>query len=850
MKNLKSLLTTLLLLTTVVVFAQTNLEGKVVDELNQPLPGATVVIQGSKIGTSTDFDGNFNFDSSISSGTLVISFMGYESKTIAFNGSGNVGTISLTPSAQTLDEIVITQTSFAIDRKTPVAVSTIRADVIENKLGTQEFPEILKSTPGVYATKSGGGYGDGRLNLRGFNSENVAVMINGVPVNDMENGRVYWSNWAGLSDVTSAMQVQRGLGASKVAVPSIGGTVNILSKTTDVEKGGNFFYSFGNDNYQKVGATLSTGLLESGWAASVSGSATRGDGYVDGTQFQGYSYFFNLSKRINENHTIALTTFGAPQTHGQRQNRNTIERYQNAESGIRFNPDWGILNGSVVSVEDNFYHKNQTSLNWYWTISEKSDLSTAVYGSWGRGGGGGTAGDYDLFTVRLGGNDQPIDLDYIQSINIERGKVGLGSAAYLRASRNDHDWYGILSTFKTDFTDAISLVTGIDLRTYTGHHFSEVTNLLGGAYALDDSDINNPNRALQVGDKRDYYDDGQVGWSGFFAQAEYDKDDLSLFLAGAISNTSYKRTDYFIYLDDDPLQETDRYNFFGYSIKGGANYNITFHHNVFANIGYFTKAPGFDAVFLNYDNEHINENAADQKIFSMEVGYGYRSEKLSANVNLYRTKWGDRTFTDNFTEDGVDYFVNLLGVDALHQGIEIDATYKPLPNLTFTGMLSLGDWIWDSNVENAQVYDDANNPVGDPINLQIDGLKVGDAAQTTAALGADYEFMPKTHFTLDYNYFGNLYADFDPNDRTVDELDPNAPLIQPWELPAYGTFDASFRYGFMVGSFNTTLSARMYNIFNTEYVADAIDGPAHNAQTSLVWYGFGRTFNISAKFTF
>ena len=116
-----------------------------------------------------------------------------------------------------LDEIVITQTSFAVDRKTPVAVSTIKADVIENKLGTQEFPEILKSTPGVYATKSGGGFGDGRLNLRGFNSENVAVMINGVPVNDMENGRVYWSNWAGLSDVTSAMQVQRGLGASKVS---------------------------------------------------------------------------------------------------------------------------------------------------------------------------------------------------------------------------------------------------------------------------------------------------------------------------------------------------------------------------------------------------------------------------------------------------------------------------------------------------------------------------------------------------------------------------------------------------------------------------------------------------------
>ena len=84
--------------------------------------------------------------------------------------------------------------SVAVDRKTSVAVSTIKAADIELKLGTQKFPEILKSTPGVYATKSGGGYGDGRINLFGFSSENVSVLINGIPVNIMENGRLYWSN--------------------------------------------------------------------------------------------------------------------------------------------------------------------------------------------------------------------------------------------------------------------------------------------------------------------------------------------------------------------------------------------------------------------------------------------------------------------------------------------------------------------------------------------------------------------------------------------------------------------------------------------------------------------------------
>ena len=837
-----------MLISTSVIFAQTKLTGKIVDETNQPLPGATVVLQGTQSGASSDFDGNFTFETASTNGTILVSFVGYQTKSLSFNGNKDFGTITLAPSAESLDEIIITATSFAVDRKTPVAVSTVRADVIENKLGSQEFPEILKSTPGVYATKSGGGFGDSRINLRGFESSNVAVMINGVPVNDMENGWVYWSNWAGLADVTSAMQVQRGLGASKVAVPSIGGTINILSKTTDIEKGGNVFVGVGNDGYQKYGATVSTGLLDNGFAVTVSGAKTKGNGYVDGTEFEGYNYFVNISKQLGDNHKLSFTSFGAPQEHGQRQNRSSIETYRNAESGIKFNPDWGIKNGAAYSIENNFYHKSQTSLNHYWTISDKSNLSTALYASWGTGGGSGTAGeDTSLFNVRLGGDDQPVDLDNIVDINRERGAQGLGSAAYIRASRNDHEWYGILSTFKTDLNDNLAFVAGIDLRTYTGKHFSVVDDLLGGSFADDDNDVNNPNRALKVGDKRDYWNDGEVGWQGLFTQLEYDKDNLSTFLSASVSNSSYKRIDYFNYLDSDPNQETDKYSFVGFGVKGGANYNLTDNHNVFANIGYFEKAGGFDAVFLSYDNEidNINEDAENQKIFSAELGYGYRNDNLSFNVNLYRTQWDDRTFTDNFSANNVDYFVNLLGVNALHQGIEFDAVYRASDELTLTGMLSLGDWTWTNNVEDVQIFDDSQNPVGDPYNLYIKDLKVGDAAQTTAALGLDYELMDKTHFTVDYNYFGDYYADFEPNNRTsASDTD------QSWKAPDYGIFDASIRYGFKFGEFDTTLTARMNNVFNTEYIADARDGNNHMANSATVWYGYGRTFNISAKLKF
>ncbi|MFT6698975.1 MAG: iron complex outermembrane receptor protein [Porticoccaceae bacterium] len=846
MKNFKNLLLVALFFVTATVLGQSEITGLVLDETNQPLPGASIVVKGTANGTSTDFDGKFTLKAVSNSGRIVVSFIGYKSKEVAFSSSKtNMGSIQLEADAS-LDEIIITATSFAIDRKTPVAVSTIRAADIERKLGTQEFPEVLKSTPGVYATKSGGGFGDGRINLRGFNSENVAVMINGVPVNDMENGRVYWSNWAGLSDVTSAMQVQRGLGAAKVAVPSIGGTINILSKTSDVNKGGNVVASTGNNGYQKYGFTLSTGLMDNGIAATVSFAKISGEGYIEGTQFEGSNYFVNFSKEINENHKISFTSFGAPQRHGQRQNMSSVSTYRNAEAGNKFNPDWGYKDGQVTHIEDNFYHKSQTSLNHYWKMSDKSSLSTAAYASYGNGGGGGTAGtNRDLFGVRLGGSDQPVDLDNIVEIN--RANGALGSEAILRASRNDHEWYGVLSTFKTELTDELSFIGGLDWRTYTGKHFREVTDLLGGQFYFDNENVNNPNAALVVGDKMGYDNDGKVGWLGFFGQLEYGTENFDAFVSTSIQKTSYQRVEYFLYdLSTDAgkdLATSDKIKLDGYSIKGGANYRLDDVQNVFANIGYFERPAAFNAVFNGYNNTKVNRDAENEKVFSMELGYGLRGEKFAANVNVYRTQWNDRTFTRNIraTEPGAeDYTANLLGVNALHQGIEFDFTYKPSNNLNFSGMLSLGDWKWDNNLEDVPVFNENQEQVT-TISLPIQGLKVSNSAQTTAALGMLYKFWDRTSITVDYNYFANLYAQIDVLNYTNATETPE----DSWEAPSYSTLDASLRHSFKFGNFDTTVTARVNNLLDTEYIADAID-----ASDPLVYFGFGRTFSLSAKIKF
>ncbi|MGB6151758.1 MAG: carboxypeptidase-like regulatory domain-containing protein, partial [Pricia sp.] len=385
-------------LMTAVAFSQGAITGTVVDEMNQPLAGANIVVKGTANGVSTDFDGNFSIEVSEASGTLVVSYIGYLPKQITFNGPGAISQIALQEDAESLDEVIVTGVQdIAKDRKTPVAVSTIKAAEIQEKLGSQELPEILNTTPSIYATKSGGGFGDGRVNIRGFDTNNSAVMINGVPVNDMENGRVFWSNWAGLADVTSAIQVQRGLGSSKLAVSSVGGTINVVTRSSQNPQGGTIGATVGNDGYVKTLASYSSGLLENGFSASMLLSRTGGSMYADGTEFEGYNFFVGLGYTSGA-HNLEFMVTGAPQWHHQRSRATSIENQilygdGDGEPNRRYNEDWGTLNGEEFSFRRNFYHKPVISVSWEWEISDRTTLQTNAYASFGRGGGTGEIGE-------------------------------------------------------------------------------------------------------------------------------------------------------------------------------------------------------------------------------------------------------------------------------------------------------------------------------------------------------------------------------------------------------------------------------------------------------------------------
>lgn len=896
-------------------FSQHTVKGKVVDkDSKEPLIGVSIIHVPTSTGTSTDLDGYFEVRIPDGKQELTFSYIGYTSLIVNISGEYDLGTIEMESEAIGLQDVTITS-SIAVPRKTPVALSVIEPREIEAKLGGNlEFPEILKSTPGIYVTRDGGGFGDAKTNVRGFKSENVALMINGVPMNDMEWGGTYWSNWSGIRDVTRYMQVQRGLGASKVSAPSVGGSINIVTRTTDAKKGGNVSYSTGNDGQSKIIINLSTGLLDSGWAFSFLGSRESGDGYIQGTDYEGYTYFVNISKIIN-NHTLSLTGFGSPQWHYKRnsadgltiKNWQTVQNYMGDKSLYRYNATYGFgRNGERKTSQYNLYHKPQISLNHQWQINSKSSLSTALYSSIGRGYGyagqgynstfrnywyGASNGNLNYITVKgteidpnadpnlgfdLRNSDGTYAYDKVYDINEFSQNGGM---MVMSKSKNYHNWYGLLSTYTTQLTSNIDFYAGIDLRYYKGVHTNELIDLYGADYFIDSSSrggVSTKNHALagssdfinkklKVGDVvyRDY--DGYTMQEGVFAQAEGNYDKLNVFIAGSLSNTAYWRYDRFYY--DDAHAKSETLNFWGYTAKGGANFNFTETQNVFANIGYISRAPFFSggAFLQSTTSNMINPDAVNEKIFSVELGYGFRSKHIALNVNLYHTMWMDKTMTRGAEISGADdrYAVNMQGVDAKHQGIEFDFKASPLNWLDITGMVSIGNWIWNSNSigyfynSQGQALADLKGNIASGIladdhayiKVNLKDVPVAGSAQTTFALGASAKITKDIRLGVDYTYASRNFADWSFSSNDLVPFSEKT-YTKTWKIPGAGTLDGFVSYNFDFAGLRTTLSANVNNILNQEYIADAYDGDGTADGAYRIMYGFGRTWSMRWKINF
>ena len=883
------------------------LKGSVKSDKGDPLVGANVSVLGTKLGDVTNAKGLFEIKN-IPAGKyeIRVSYVGYNTETQQITikeKQAAVVEFSLSDISIQSDAISVIA-SRAEFRETPVAFSNIAKEDLELQLGVRDIPMVLNETPGVYATEQGGGYGDSRINIRGFDQSNIAVMINGVPVNDMENGWVYWSNWDGLSDVASSIQIQRGLGAGKIANPSIGGTMNIITDAARMKSGIIIKEDIGSGSLMKSTVIANTGNV-GGFAATFMGVRKTAEGLVDKTWTDAWSYYLALSWDISREHKIDFYLSGAPQSHGQRTYRESIATFDHqtaldlgvpveevnktVERGILYNPNWGPTTnktqeyyyGAVhdphgnnyLMEKQNYFHKPQMNLNWLWQVADNFSLTNVFYLSFGNGGGTSKIGPnisvddngYLNFDRKIQWNKNNVDSNF--SGNNNRAETIIGNSV------NNHFWTGWLGTADYKPSKELRIQFGLDLRYYVGEHYQEVRNLLGGdyfvetikntkgAYVDSTGDLNiagdRSSWAKKLGDKIGYNYDSRINWTGGFAQAEYKVDDLTTYINVSGSNTGYKRRDYFRTALSPNGNETDVQSFFGYTVKTGANYNIDKNFNFYGNVGYYSKAPLFNVVF-NYDNG-LYDSPANEKVMAFETGFGYWERELKCNLNLYYTSWKDKSLTMSNNDSNGNYMnYDLFGIDALHYGAELEFTYKPVEFLRIKGMLSWGNWSW-TNDANAVVYNDSYVPV-DTIHVYIKDLKVGNSAQKTFSLGTTFYPYKRTFINISYKYFWDNYSNFNPSSRT----NPND-RTQSWQMPNYGILDANLAYTI---SFNEMrvgipidmkIKANFFNLLNTYYIADGEDNRTdmkqngitlHNAQSAEVWFGLPFRWGLGIEISY
>lgn len=859
-----------------------KITGYVVDAVTgEPLINASVKYGDGKV-TTADFDGYFSIDVPDGEYQVVASYVTYKSSVQKVTIKGNKVELRFELEGEELKEAEVV-TDIAKPRETPVAYTNISAQQIKEQLGSKDLPLILNSTPGVYATSQGGGDGDARISIRGFNSQNVIVLIDGIPMNDMFNGRVFWTNWFGLDNVTRTMQVQRGLGASKLAIPAIGGTVNILTQGIDAEKYVTIRQEYGNRNNLRTLISASSGKLKGGWNIQGAVSFKWNEGWVDQLYSRMFFYYFKVNKEFKK-HTLSLTTFGAPQESGQRSflYDSRIEMYSKdlalslgidtsatfKERGPRYYQGWGRLRRTrpdeggadareeVINTTVNRFYKPVVSIQDFIRVNNRFYISLIGYASFGRGGGtqlnAPTASPLDLL-------DGQEDLQKFYNANaygqfnnfVIDGDTLKRSNNFIRMNHNDHSWYGFLTTFEWKaLENKLTLSGGVDIRYYNGRVYSTVEDLLGGDFITASVDQNQASNIKRRGDIIQQNISRDILWGGAFAMLEYKTSKVSAFLNVSTAMNAYKQYNHFmrrqLVLEDTILNigysdvvtyngvdynrdseglrvaQSDWFARAGFTVKGGANYNFAKHHNAFFNVGYFSRVPMF--TFLVLTNNELVRDAKNERLTSVEAGYTFKHPKFFGNINFYYTLWDNKPTRVTLNDpDGNAVAVNANNMGARHMGVEIDFTWKIIKQLSLEGMASIGDWVWNK-LASGRIEDENGNAVSEVV-FDPRGVKVGDAAQHTYAVALRIEPIKRFYISPRINIFTHNYANFDPMSLAVTNLatgyGPNVGR-QSWRLPNYYYIDINTGYGFNVKKkVKIDLRASFMNITDNLYISDA-----------------------------
>ena len=801
---------------------QTLIKGSVVDAISfEPIEDVIITIEETNQTIKTNAFGVFEFANNVPLGEQIlrISKTGYITKRYPIVVNENQ-TVNITD--MTLETDVSHRDLFTI---------TLSDDELnDDTSGSDNISGLLASSLDVFQRTAAFEFGSSFFRIRGLDSNNSSILINGVEMNKTYNGRPQWSNWGGINDVLRNQELASGLTPSSYNFGGVLGTTNINTRASEMRSGGRITYSSSNRSYtNRIMGTYASGLLRNNWAYTISiGRRWGNEGYQDATSYNSNSFFASAEKKINDKHSINLTGIYTPNRRGK-SSPNTQEIYDLKD--IKYNEYWGLQDGEKRNSRIKEVSEPVILFSHYWNFNNKTSLNTNIGYQFGKlsnsrldyngndlingfpqGGGANPSPTYYQKLPSYFERNFPNDLQFaygalntfledgqinwnaMYSANINNSQTG-GNAIYaLYEDRVDDSQLTINSILNKELNDNTILNAGVNYKALKSENFAQVLDLLGASTYLDidgfatdiDEAQNNlldPNRTVSEGDKFKYHYNILANELGTFAQAQFKYRTVDFYASASVKNTQYQREG--IYKNggfpDSSLGKGEKLSFTGFGAKGGLTYKLTGKHMFDVNAGYISRAPSIQNTYSNSrENHNIAPNISEENILSADASYIFRSSIIKAKLTGYYTKIADASEISFYFADGVGgdntAFVQeiLQGIDKKHLGAELGIEAQVTPTIKLKGVASVGQFTYDNNPNLflSTEPDDESIAAGfvdgfkDFGQSNLKNYKLASGPQNAYSAGFEYRDPDFWWFGATVNFFSNTYVDINPLTRS------------------------------------------------------------------------------------
>ena len=813
---MKQFFLSILFLFSVVLCAQsqTVVQGSFREISTEPVREADVRV-GTQT-TQTDENGFFQLQLENQSGELplIISKDGYE--TLSQNINPQVGEVL---DLGTLEAtVVIGQTAETAEDR--IASISLLSDEIESAQDNQNISGVLTASRDIFVNAAAFTFGNARFRIRGYDSENTTVMLNGVPFNELENGRVFWSAWGGLNDVTRNRQNSIGLEPTSYAFGGIGGASSIDLRASKQWAQTRFSYAVSNRSYRhRPMITHSTGMMPNGWAYSISASRRYAEeGFIEGTTYDAYSYFLSVSRRLGDNHELNVVAMGAPNKRGR--STAAVEEITTLLNNNYFNPYWGYQNGEKRNSRVRNTHQPIFMLRHDWEMPKNSRLTTALSYSFGRNGStrldwfnaADPRPDYyrylpSYFAQEFPGNPElannlatelaanpdqfQLNWDDFYAVNqnnfttvenadgTKNSVQGLFSNYFITDERYDSEEFNMNLNYENVLSDNITLQTGLSIQKHRTMNFREIADLLGGDFFVDwdqfsardfggdflDNDTENPNNVVYEGDKFNYNYDGHLYKHEAWAQGLFTFPKVDFHLAASYSETAFWRDGKFRNgrFPNRSLGTSAKQRFTNGAVKAGLTYKIDGRNYLYANGMYQTRAPFFRNAYISpRTRRDVVPNLTSETITSFEGGYLLRGVDLKGRLTGYFSEFKDQTrvirfFTDVELESEFINYI-LTDIDMRNLGVEAALEYKVNVWLRLSAVAAYGQY-FHTNRPTRYLFNDIDvdaNPEDVQETVYIKNFRKSGTPQQAYTFGISLNPKPLYLFGGQQRIFANF----------------------------------------------------------------------------------------------